>query len=644
MLLRSAYALSKIILGYKNLKTAGIFPLWHFQIRFEKSKMNTRILKYLRRFVMPVFLIIFLFAATVFSQKKYAVQYISVGKDTSSSIQQFNFKTIFDTRESAEIYISKLPELLVNRGFATASVDSVFYDSTSATVKLYLGEKYQWAQISTDSVEPHILENTGWNEKQFENKNIDFSRLRLEEQKIIEYFENSGYPFAAVSLKNVEIKGQKIKAELHVTKGPLYHIDSIHVYGKVKIKNLFLQHYLGIYNGSVYNNQKLQKISKLIRDLPFLQEQQGWDVSMLGTGATLNLYLEPKRSSQVNVLIGFVPANTITGKAQITADVHLDLKNALGNGESILLNWQQLQPQSPRLNLGFSKPYIFNSNFGVDFSFHLLKRDSSYLQLNGILGLQYIISSNKTFKIFYENESDFLLAGGVDTNQIIYSKQLPPNIDVSSGNVGIGYHFVNTNYQLNPRRGNELDITASGGIKKTTKNNDIINLKDPLNPGFDFNSLYDSVKLKTYRFKIIASGAHYFPLGKMSTLKTAANIGLLESPQNFQNELFRIGGYKILRGFDEESIYANRYAVFTGEYRYLVGTNSYFFGFSDFGFTKTEFNTTRYSNSFASGGIGLEFETKFGLLNLSYAVGKRNDVNFDIRNSSKIHFGYINYF
>jgi len=606
--------------------------------------MKCPILIYFRRFLTPAFLMIFLFPFVAFSQKTYTVQYIAAGKDTSSQIQQFNFKTIFDRRESAETYINKLPQMLLSRGFPTASVDSVLYDSTIAKVKLYIGAKYQWAQISTDSIEPYILENTGWSEKQFENKDIDFPRMRLQEQKIIEYFQNSGYPFAAVSLKNIEIKDDKINAELQVTKGPLYHIDSIRVYGKVKIKNLFLQHYLGIYKGSVYNNQKLQQISKLIRDLPFLQEQQAWDVSMLGTGATLNLYLEPKRSSQVNVLIGFVPGNTITGKAQITADVHLDLKNSLANGESILLNWQQLQPQSPRLNLGFSKPYVFNSNFGIDFSFNLLKRDSSYLQFNGIFGLQYMISSNKTFKVFYENESDFLLAGGIDTNQIIYSKQLPANIDVSSGNVGIGYHFVNTNYRLNPRKGNELDITASGGIKKTSKNNDVVNLKDPLNPNFDFNSLYDSIKLKTYRFKVVATAAHYFPLGKMSTFKATANIGFLESPQNFQNELFRIGGYKILRGFDDESIYANQYAVFSGEYRYLLGTNSYFFGFSDLGFTKTKFNAVQYSNSFISGGIGLEFETKFGLLNLSYAVGKRNDVNFDIRNSSKIHFGYINYF
>ena len=171
-----------------------------------------------------------------------------------------------------------------------------------------------------------------------------------------------------------------------------------------------------------------------------------------------------------------------------------------------------------------------------------------------------------------------------------------------------------------------------------------MNLKDPSDSAFNFNSLYDSIKLKTYQFKIIASEAHYFPIGKASTFKTALSIGILESPQTFQNELFRIGGYELLRGFDEESIYANRYGVFTAEYRYLVGTNSYFFGFSDIGFTKTKFLDTEYSNSFISGGIGLAFETKFGLLNLNYAVGKRNDVNFNLSNASKISFGYINYF
>jgi outer membrane protein assembly factor BamA len=99
-----------------------------------------------------------------------------------------------------------------------------------------------------------------------------------------------------------------------------------------------------------------------------------------------------------------------------------------------------------------------------------------------------------------------------------------------------------------------------------------------------------------------------------------------------------------LRGFNEESIYASQYAVFTAEYRYLTGLNSYLFGFTDVGITKTHFQTTNFANNFISAGIGLNLESKFGILNLSYAIGKRNDVKFNLSEASKIHFGYINYF
>jgi outer membrane protein assembly factor BamA len=606
--------------------------------------MKPPIVRYFSRGVFLIPVSLFLFNWSMYGQGKYIVNYTVAGKDTTYKIQQLGLTTSFEGKEAASVYLTALPATLLGKGFPAASVDSVIYDSASAKVNLYLGEQYKWVEINTDSIDHRLLDATGWNATQFKNKKIDFARLQQQEERMLNYYENNGYPFAAVSLQNIVISGDKISGDLTVKKGPFYHIDSIRVFGKVKIRNMFLQHYIGIDNGSIYNNQKLKEVTQKIRQLPYLEEQQPWDVTMLGSGSVLNLYLQPKRSSEINVLVGLLPGNTTTNKTRLTGDVHLNLKNALGSGENILVNWQQLQPQSPRLNLGYTHPYILNSLFGIDIAFDLLKRDSSYLQLNAIIGLQYILSANQSGKVFYQNERSYLLSGGVDTNRILLTKTLPPNIDVSSGNFGIDYNFINTNYRLNPRKGNELEITASAGIKKITKNNDIINLKDHADSSFNFNSLYDSVKLKSYRFRITASMAHYAPIGKNSTLKTALNAGWFQTPQNFQNELFRIGGYKLLRGFDEESIYANKYAVFTAEYRYLVGINSYFFGFSDMGITHTAFNDANYSNNFISAGVGLEFETKFGLLNLSYALGKRNDVKFDIRNSSKIHFGYINYF
>ena len=365
---------------------------------------------------------------------------------------------------------------------------------------------------------------------------------------------------------------------------------------------------------------------------------------MLGTGATLNLYLQPKRSSQVNFLVGFLPGNSITGKPQLTGDINLDLKNILGSGESILLNWQQLQKKSPRLNLGYRHPYIFNSLFGIDFTFNLFKRDSGYLQLNSQLALQYILSANQSGKIFIQNQRTYLLQGGYDTNQIRTSKRLPPNIDLNANSIGIDYEWINTNYKFNPRNGNEIRFVTTIGLKRISKNNDISNLKDPGDPGFNFNSLYDSLKLKIYQIRLTLIAAHYFPAGKKSVFKAGISGGVFQSQNIFRNELFQIGGYRLLRGFNEESIYATQYAVVTAEYRFLVGINSYLSGFTDVGYANTRFQSSNFTNRFTGVGLGLTFETKFGLLNLSYALGKQNDVKFDIRNSSKIHFGYINYF
>src|SRR6185312_4530615 len=135
-----------------------------------------------------------------------------------------------DGKEFANVYINALPQMLISKGFPAASVDSVKYDSTQASVNLYLGEQYKWIEINTDSVDNNLLESTGWNEKQFKNKPIDFTRLQHQEENILNYYENNGYPFAQVSLNNVEIANNKIQGNLMVDKGPLYHIDSIRLY------------------------------------------------------------------------------------------------------------------------------------------------------------------------------------------------------------------------------------------------------------------------------------------------------------------------------------------------------------------------------------------------------------------------------
>jgi outer membrane translocation and assembly module TamA len=98
-----------------------------------------------------------------------------------------------------------------------------------------------------------------------------------------------------------------------------------------------------------------------------------------------------------------------------------------------------------------------------------------------------------------------------------------------------------------------------------------------------------------------------------------------------------------LRGFDEESIFATYYAVSTLEYRFLIGLNSYLFGFTDFGYAGNNSFTEKTDHSYLGLGLGIAFETKAGIFNLTYAAGKRNDLALNLR-QSKIHFGFVSLF
>jgi outer membrane protein assembly factor BamA len=341
--------------------------------------------------------------------------------------------------------------------------------------------------------------------------------------------------------------------------------------------------------------------------------------------------------------VGFLPDNTqVNGKLLLTGEANMNLRNAFGGGESIDVNWQQIQVQSPRLNLGFQQPYIFKSPLGVDFNFDLFKKDSSFLNLNLQIGIQYLVSASQSGRIFFQQLTTNLLT--VDTNQVKASKELPPYLDVSTSNLGLDYRFNNTDYRFNPRQGSDLGLVVTAGLRKIRENSAITELsKDQNGNDFDYGSLYDSLDEKIYVIRLKANAAHYFRMARQSTIKAGVQTGWILSRDIFKNEIFQIGGYKLLRGFDEESIFATRYAVATVEYRYLIGTNSFLYTFSDVGWAANTSYTEQDEHAYLGFGGGITFETRAGILNLAYAVGKRDDLPLNFR-QSKIHFGFVTLF
>ncbi len=560
--------------------------------------------------------------------------------DTSMGvIAGLQIPSSFLTKAKCRTFVQQLPSLLMTKGYLSASVDSIWEDSSSVHLLLFTGKKYVWGRLDIDSNDWPLLNQLGYYNSSFNSKFFDEQKVNFLYHQLLSYFSNNGYPFARIYLDSILLTENLISAKLKIDKGTLYHIDTIRIRGDIKISKSFISHYLDINEDAIYQQDKIDKINRQLSQLSFLEQTQPYEVSMLNTGAEINLYLGNKRSNQVNLLIGFLPSNAQTGgKLLLTGEANIDLRNPFGNSEVFALNWKQLQTKSPRLNLLFQRPYIFHSPFGFNMNFQLYKRDSFYLNIQSQAGLSYFVSSKKSITASAQlNKTNVL---NVDTVLIKITKRLPEIIDLSSSILSIQYDVNNTNYRFNPRSGNELQFSAGFGNKKVRRNNTILAIKDTL---FNYGNLYDTLQQNGYVFRSRLYAAHYFPMAKQATFKTSLNAGWYQSPNYFQNELFQIGGFKLLRGFDEESIFSNRFAVGTLEYRYLLAQNGYFFVFTDIGRAAYSRSSGSYAYTYIGVGSGIAFETKTGIFNISYAVGKRNDLKWDLR-QSKIHVGFVSLF
>lgn len=580
-----------------------------------------------------------LLQGTAQAQTSYALRIVAASKDSTMRPDRLGLKRTFPDRLACFKYVNDLTALLQAEGYIAASIDSVHFDSTFARIVLYSGRKYQWGAI-TNHIDPFILDQLHWTDAKAWKKPLVWQTLTGLETKVLDYCFLHGYPFARVQIDSVRFRGDSIDAVLRLNKGYIYKIDSIRVFGKVNINKDFLYKYLDIPPGSIYDQAKLNNISSRLLALPYVAEDHPWAMRMLSTGAVLDLYLKPKKNNQIDGMLGILPSTNADGAAttQVVGELNLSLQNAFGNGEGLTINWQQLQPQTPRLVLAFQQPYLFHTDIGGNVNFDLLKKDSSYLNLHFKIGAGWTISTQQSLNVFLQLFSSSLL--NVDTSEIKLTRQLPDELDMSSTSIGIDYNWRNTNYLYNPRKGNELELVLQAGERHIRENSSITQLQDS---GFNYASLYDTVPLRSYQLKGTLGLAHYFPVGRQSTLKAAFNGGWQISPQLYTNELFQIGGYKLLRGFDEESVYASQYLEASLEYRILIGINSYFFFFGDDGWVQNRSADVNTSGNLLGLGFGINLETKAGMFNISFAEGEGNGENFNFGNT-KVHIGYVNFF
>lgn len=592
----------------------------------------------------PFFLLFLcVFAAVSLRAQNYALRLHPVAATSEDSLlwqREVPVPPAAGTSAERITFLKELIPALQAKGFLAASLDSLGFAGTGYDAFLFLGRQYRWGLLSLDSLPPQVRNSLNLRAGFLKDEPLRPRQIARISNGVLDWYENNGFPFARVWLDDVKLEtAERISARMRVEPGALRRIDSIDLQGKLSISPSFLQRYLDVFVGDVYNEKTLRQMSPRLRELPFLRESKPWQIYFQSYDTRLTLFLEPKKANHLDALIGLAPNSSEGGRFQLTVDARFAFQNILSQGESISFSFQNLQYKSPRLKADVIYPYLLGTLFGAEAHFDLYKKDSSFRRTTFQGGTRYQFSATDYLKVYYENQSNRLLS--VDTAYVRRTKKLPPNADVAANGGGLELLLDRTDYRLNPRKGFLFRLNGTGLRRKFTRSDAITGLSD--GSGFDFGALYDSVQERSNQFRANGEAAVFVPLGKSLVLRPGYAGGWVSSGTTFQNELYQIGGFRLLRGFDEQSIFASQYQLLNLELRLLFTGNSNVYLFSDNAWVETAFEGFRQEGWFHGLGLGGNLELKNGLFSVGLGVGKGGGQNFELR-QAKVHFGYINYF
>jgi translocation and assembly module TamA len=552
------------------------------------------------------------------SAQNYNLNFIfSVEPSSGTPKFQQNFKNYDQLYAEAGRVILELK----TQGYLTCATDSIVEKDKDVLFYLHLGENYKWVKLTAGNVPEGVLSLAGYRDKFFTNTPFSLSQFEKVSKNILAFYENSGYPFAQISLDSISIKDGEVKGSLRLKRNTLYKIDSVIVKGDDPVGKRYLLNYLGIKEGMPYNEQVVKNIGRRLSELPFIKQIRPYEVFFSQSQTKIYLYLERQQASNFNGVVGFLPNEE--GEVTITGDVTLRLQNALKRGELIGLAWRRLQTETQELKLEFNYPFVLNSPIGTDFDFRLFRRDSSFIELDTRVGLRYIFKQNDYFSIFFRSHNSSVLRERITLADA--------TADYSSQTFGIAFQKEKLDYRFNPTRGHFFYLSAGFGGKRINRN-----------PRVD-DSFYDDIVMNTDQYTGEVISNLFLPLFKRATLRFGFQGAFIENDQIFINEMYRIGGVYSLRGADEQSIFASLYGIGTLEFRYLLERNSYFLLFFDQAYYENRNPNNPINDSPLGFGGGINFETKAGIFSIIYALGKQFDNPVDLR-AGKIHFGFSSLF
>ena len=276
--------------------------------------------------------------------------------------------------------------------------------------------------------------------------------------------------------------------------------------------------------------------------------------------------------------------------------------------ESINIFWQRNPDKGQTFDLKTDIPYLFGSNVGTNINVNIYRQDSTFANVKLI----------PAFYLHLNNRQKLGVRGTFETSTVMDSLYVQGKDYVKKG-IGAFYEF---------NEPTEIELFL---------------YKTRIRAEADFISTnYSKDNLNVTQNNFYLLGERNFHLKGNHFLNLKGETAMISSKNDFAtNELLRFGGWNSLRGFNENSLYADFYYYGTAEYRYLVGSQAFFDIFGQYGQLNNK--TLSLKPRFYSFGLGFNFFLPIGLM--SFQISNGNEFGNPFKFSdTKIHWGILSRF
>ena len=495
---------------------------------------------------------------------------------------------------------SRIEKQLKSAGYFSVRIQKFLTVKDTTKVTYSLGEKIETALLSVDSLHYQLL-------KKFNIKNgvlkVVASNLEITLEEITQQLDAEGFSFAETSLKNTFVKDRILFADLQIISSKKRTINSVIVKGYEKFPKSFVTHFLKIDAQTVFTKSTLKEITKRLEAVSFVRQTKPIETLFKKDSTLLYLYLKKKQNSSFDGLVNF--NSDASGALQLNGHLDIKLQNVFNRGEELTLLWNRFDEERQELNLKTHIPFLYNSPLSSRFEFSLYKQDSTFLNTELKTDFSLFLNKSTQLAIHYDYIASKIITAALNTET---------TTAFNSQFIGVSFQYKVPMNDVFSSQKAQLLFTPKVGQR-----------------------IANSQTENQLKIKLLAS--YIFEFNDRNSLYLANNSGYLNSASFLQNEMYRIGGEKSIRGFNAQSLFATKYAFFNVAYRFLVSKKSFIYTITDFG----QFRDLNTSKKALSIGAGYQFLTNNSQVNLHYALGKINNQPFDYKNST-LNINFVTYF